>query len=253
MGEIVPPITQEYLSEEGAPLLPLRVDRLVYAVQGKRLLGEISTTIRSSATFVVGPNGAGKSLFLRLVHGLLLPTGGSIEWGALTPRTARCRQAMVFQKPVLLRRSVRANVDYALAVKGWRGAGRRECVEKVLNATGLWELRDRAARVLSGGEQQRLVLARAWVFGPCVLLLDEPTAHLDPSATRQVEQIVSRIKADGTTIIMTTHDLGQVKRLAEEVLFFHQGKLLEQETAEKFLDNPGTPEGSAFIEGELLW
>jgi tungstate transport system ATP-binding protein len=204
--------------------------------------------VAGSRTVVLGPNGAGKSVLLRLLHGLLVPTGGTIAWNAVG---ARRRQAMVFQRPVMLRRSAVANIRFALEVAGADDAERtaREAMERV----GLATLADRPARVLSGGEQQRLALARAWALKPEVLFLDEPTASLDPAATRAVEEVIAAMHAGGTTIVMTTHDIGQARRVATDVLFLHQGRLVEATPARDFFQQPQSREAAAFIKGELLW
>ena len=160
---------------------------------------------------------------------------------------------MVFQKPVLLRRSARANVEYALSVRGVAKKDARERVDRVLEATGLTAIAHRSARVLSGGEQQRLVLARAWALRPQVLFLDEPATHLDPAATAAIEDVIRQVSNAGSKIIMVTHDLGQVRRLADEVLFLHQGQLLEQAASEDFLVHAKSQEARAFVEGRLLW
>ena len=160
---------------------------------------------------------------------------------------------MVFQRPVMLRRSVAANVDYALGLRGTPRAARRPLVAEALARAGLGDVAKRPARVLSAGEQQRLALARAWAVEPEVLFLDEPTANLDPAATRAVEDMITAIHQAGATIIMTTHDLGQAHRLGEEILFLHRGHLMEQMTAETFFAGPQSAEAQAFLAGELLW
>lgn len=233
-----------------ASILPLRLERVSYGPNGHTLLHAISLTLAGdAATVVVGPNGAGKSLLLRLCHGLIPPSRGRILWA----RDAAGRQAMVFQRPVMLRRSVAANLSYPLRLLGLGRDERERRVAEALAMAGLTPLADRYARSLSGGEQQRLALARAWVRRPEVLFLDEPTANLDPAATRQVEAIVKRFRDAGTKVVMTTHDLGQARRLAEEVLFLHRGRLLEQAQAEHFFAGPSTAEACAFVRGELLW
>ncbi|HIC21091.1 MAG TPA: ATP-binding cassette domain-containing protein, partial [Gammaproteobacteria bacterium] len=196
---------------------------------------------------------AGKSILLRLCHGLLSPTTGTVRWASGSSRQQRQRQAMVFQKPVLFRRSARANVEYALSVRGVAKKDVRQRADDALEATGLTGIAHRQARVLSGGEQQRLVLARAWALRPRVLFLDEPAAHLDPAATAAIEDVIEQISNAGSKIIMVTHDLGQVRRLADEVLFLHQGQLLEQTASEDFLTHAKTQEARAFVEGQLLW
>jgi tungstate transport system ATP-binding protein len=160
---------------------------------------------------------------------------------------------MVFQHPVMLRRSAAANIDYALRLKRIPRPLRRARVREVLDDTGLTNLAQSPARNLSIGEQQRLALARAWAAAPEVLFLDEPTANLDPAATRAIEEVIGAIDLTGTKIVMTTHDLAQARRLADEIVFLHRGRLLEQLPAAEFFARPSTPEAAAFIEGRLLW
>ncbi len=230
-----------------APILPLRTENLGFRANGVAILADISLTIAAGApSIIIGPNGAGKSVLLRLLHGLLPPTTGRVIWAADATR----RHAMVFQRPVLLRRSVLANAAYPLKLAGIAtDAPARAALEMV----GLAALADRPARKLSGGEQQRLALARAAATAPDLLFLDEPCGSLDPAATRAVEDIIGTLSARGTKIVMTTHDLGQARRLAGEVLFLHHGRLLEQTPAQNFFAQPASPEASAFIRGELLW
>lgn len=232
---------------EPPSILPLRAEGLGYAPARLR---DVSLTLGPGApSLVIGPNGAGKSVLLRLLHGLLRPTEGRVAWARDLPR----RQAMVFQRPVLLRRSVLANARYGLRLAG---VGQREATERAraaLAEVGLLPLAERPARALSGGEGQRLALARAAALMPEVLFLDEPCASLDPAASRAVEEIVGRLAARGTKIVMTTHDLAQARRLAGEVVFLHAGRLLEQAPAAAFFDAPATPEAAAFLRGDLHW
>ncbi|HIF79978.1 MAG TPA: ATP-binding cassette domain-containing protein [Gammaproteobacteria bacterium] len=235
-------------------MLPLVVDGLGFSVREQWLIKDVSFSLGARGrTFIVGPNGAGKSILLKICHGLLSPTTGTVRWASGSSRQQRQRQAMVFQKPVLLRRSARANVEYALSVRGVTKKDARERVDRVLEETGLAAIAHRQARVLSGGEQQRLVLARAWALRPQVLFLDEPASHLDPAATAAIENIIQQVSNAGSKIIMVTHDLGQVRRLADEVLFLHQGQLLEQAASKDFLAHAKSQEARAFVEGQLLW
>jgi tungstate transport system ATP-binding protein len=195
------------------------------------------------STIILGANGAGKSVLMRLMHGLLAPSSGTIAWRGAG------RHAMVFQRPVMLRRSALANVSYALKL-----AGEHEVLAvDALKEVGLAHLADRPARVLSGGEQQRLALARAWALHPEVLFLDEPTANLDPSATREIETIIRAFDAAGTKIVMATHNLGQARRLGDEVIYLHQGRVVEQAPVDQFFSRPASAEAAAFIKGELPW
>ncbi|WP_246237414.1 ATP-binding cassette domain-containing protein [Halovulum dunhuangense] len=215
-------------------------------------LSDISLTVRPGRTLVVmGPNGAGKSMFLRLCHGLIAPTTGRILWASGEARPQA--QAMVLQRPVMLRRSVAANLDYPLVLAGLPRAERAARVAAALERFGLGEMADRPARLLSGGEQQRLALARAWTMRPEVLFLDEPSSSLDPSATRRIEEMIESFAADGITIVMSTHDLGQARRLARDVAFLHRGRLLESTPADAFFARPESAEARAFLAGDLIW
>lgn len=238
-------------------ILPCRFESVVYEVGGKRPVDGIDMTLEAGPrTLILGPNGAGKSLTLRLAHGLIAPTAGRIAWQnrkldgqGRGPR----RQAMVFQKPVLLRRSVAANLDYALAVHKVRGAERRRRREAALERTGLTAYAKQPARTLSGGEQQRLAMARAWALEPQVLFLDEPTASLDPAASAAIEEIVQAMHAEGCKIVMTTHDMGQARRLADEVVFLARGRVVERGPAERFFERPESPQARDFLAGKLVW
>ncbi len=233
-------------------ILPLSLDRLGYAPEGEVLVAGITLTIPPGRRLVVlGANGAGKSLFLRLCHGLIAPTSGRIGWASGEARPAA--QALVFQRPVLLRRSVAANIDYPLALRRMSSRARRAMVGRTLARFGLAPLADRPARLLSGGEQQRLALARAWAMQPQVLFLDEPCASLDPSATRIIEAMVLAFAEEGITCVMTTHDLGQARRLAQDVAFLHRGRLIEHGPAAPFFAQPQSPEARAFLAGDLVW
>ncbi|UCC15278.1 MAG: ATP-binding cassette domain-containing protein [Gammaproteobacteria bacterium] len=237
----------------GDSLLPLVLDRICYSPDGKTVLNDINLELSHGLrTVILGPNGAGKSLLLRLCHGLLKPTSGRISWAGKSAALAAARQGMVFQRPVLLRRKVADNIAHVLAAKGVRRKDRDALVLTSLENAGLAHLADRPARTLSGGEQQRLTIARACVCDPDVLLLDEPSASLDPAAARAVEELIVRIHASGTRIIMTTHDIAQARRLAEEVIFLHHGRLLEHSPAEAFFTAPRDPAAARFIRGELI-
>ncbi len=236
-----------------ASILPLRVNRLAFEAGGTRLLDDVSFDLQAGRrTVLLGPNGAGKSLLLRLCHGLLPPTSGEVRW-AIDARRAARRQAMVFQQPVMLRRSAVGNITHALAAHGVARADRLSRANAALALAGLSHAARRPARVLSGGEQQRLALARAWATEPEILFLDEPTASLDPAATRAVETLIEGFHAANTKIVMATHDLGQARRIADDILFLHKGRLLETADATTFFEKPETEEGRAFIAGELLW
>jgi tungstate transport system ATP-binding protein len=236
---------------EFATGLPIRLHRVAAAPGGAPVLSGIDLAIEAGGrTVLLGPNGAGKSTLLRVLHGLIPPSAGSIEWGKSHSRPRG--QAMVFQRPVMLRRSAAENVRYALDLAGVRGAEADARIAEALDEVGLRTLATRPARVLSGGEQQKLAFARVWALRPEVVFLDEPTASLDPAAARSVEQIVADIHARGTTIVMTTHNLVQAKRLADDILFLHAGRVTERTPAAEFFAAPRSPEAAAFLEGERL-
>jgi tungstate transport system ATP-binding protein len=235
-------------------ILPLRLESVSYEAGGKRLIDGVSLTLAAGPrTVILGPNGAGKSLLMRLCHGLISPSAGRIDWLGAGSGDARQRQAMVFQRPVMLRRSAAANIAYALKLRRVNRGERADRALRMLERTGLGGLAGQPARSLSGGEQQRLALARAWATAPEMLFLDEPTASLDPAATSAVEDIVAQMHATGTKIVMTTHDLAQARRIADEIVFLHRGRLLEQRPAAAFFAEPATQEAAAFIAGELQW
>jgi tungstate transport system ATP-binding protein len=234
-------------------ILPLILDGIVFAAGPKPLIKKITCTITSgSRTVILGPNGAGKTLLLKLCHGLIQPTAGTLRWAGPAGAAAQFHQALVFQRPVMLRRSVAANVDYPLRLRRLPSVLRRQRIAEVLARTGLARFADQPARLLSVGEQQRLALARAWALQPQVLFLDEPTASLDPAATRAVEEIIAAIHHGGTKIVMTTHDLAQARRIADEILFLHRGRLCERSEAATFFAAPRTVEATYFLEGKLV-
>ncbi len=233
-------------------MLPLVLDRVSFVANGKIIVDRLSAEIvPGPRTIILGPNGAGKSVLMRLCHGLLEPSVGRIVWHE--SGGGRGRQAMVFQRPIMLRRSVLGNVVYGLKLAGVARGERELRAMDVLEAVGLSDLAERAARVLSGGEQQRLALARAWALNPEVLFLDEPTANLDPHATRDVESIINQIGVGGTKIVMTTHNLGQARRLGDDILFLNHGRLVERSPVERFFGQPASADAAAFIRGETPW
>jgi tungstate transport system ATP-binding protein len=235
-------------------MLPLRLDGVCFAAGGRTIIDRVSLEIGAGPrTVILGPNGAGKSVLMRLCHGLLRPSAGAVIWqGAVNGARPRS-QAMVFQRPVMLRRSALANITYGLKLAGIAPGERELRARDVLEVVGLLHVAGRPARVLSGGEQQRLALARAWALNPEVLFLDEPTANLDPGAARDIENIIAAIHASGTKIIMTTHNLGQARRLGDEILFLYAGRLAERAPVAQFFRQPASPEAASFIKGELPW
>jgi len=232
---------------ERAPFV-LEARDVCVVLGGVRALDGLSLTLEPGLrTVVLGPNGAGKSVLLRTLHGLLAPTSGAVSWHRPT------RQAMVFQRPVMLRRSALANIRYALAVNGVAEPERSRRASSALARVGLSNIAHRPARVLSGGEQQRLALARAWALEPEIVFLDEPTASLDPGATAEIERVIASIAAEGTRIVMTTHNLGQARRLADEIVFIQAGKAVERTASDRFFEQPASNEARLFLQGELPW
>jgi tungstate transport system ATP-binding protein len=235
-----------------ADIFPLRARNLTVRLGENTVLQRVTLELpEGGSVAVLGANGAGKSVLLRALHGLIEPTAGEVTWNgsAWRPR----EQAMVFQRPVVLRRSALANIEYALAVNGVSGPARQRRAQEALDRVALGYIADRPARVLSGGEQQRLALARAWALSPRVLFLDEPTANLDPRAAKEVERVIGEIHASGTAIVMATHVLGFARRIADEVVLLSDGEVAERTPTERFFANPETPEGENFLQGELPW
>lgn len=224
---------------------------LVYRVGNVNLIDGIDLRMPArTLTVVMGPNGAGKSVLLRLMHGLLTPKSGEVWWGGRPlDDELRRRQAMVFQRPVLLRRSVAANINFVLRLRGNATAQRTMAL---LDEVGLADRAAQPARLLSGGELQRLALARAMALEPRVLFMDEPTASLDPAATAAIEAIVMRVHQRGTKIVLITHDLGQARRLADDVVFLNRGRLIEYTAANQFFDSPDSREASDYLAGRLI-
>jgi tungstate transport system ATP-binding protein len=235
-------------------LFPLRLRDLHFRPDGHPVLQGVDLELGGEGiTVVLGPNGSGKSVLLRMMCGLLQPSAGSIHWGERTGGVPGQGVAMVFQHPMMLRDSVVANVGLALKPLGM---GRRERIAGARAMLGRIGLADRArasARHLSGGEQQRLALGRAWLTRPRLLLLDEPTASLDPSGVEAVERIIREIRTEGTKVIMTTHNLGQATRLADDVVFLSAGQVREHAPMQRFFARPASAEARLFIKGELPW
>ena len=232
---------------------PARLEGVRLEANGHRLLDNISAELaRVPVTALLGPNGAGKSLLLRICRGLLAPTRGQILWGRRTPQELGARIGYIPQHPVMLRRSVGANIAYAVRHCGIDRRERSQAVDTILEQMHLTRLRAANAHTLSGGERQRVAIARAWSQRPAALLLDEPAAHLDPAAAAAVEQAIRTIRDAGTRIVLCTHDLHQARRLAHEIVFLHRGQLLEQAPGHEFFDHPKTAEAARFLAGDLL-
>src|SRR5262245_30600416 len=244
-----PSIMRDERMRDRPTILPMAFENVAFATGGRSIVSDISFCIEAGPpTLLVGPNGAGKTTLIKLAMGLLIPSAGRIV--PAQPALACPRSAIVFQKPVMLRRSVLNNVMFALTAAG-READATTALG-LLERVGLGALADRAARRLSGGEQQRLALARALARDPAVLFLDEPTASLDPAATKAVEDIVGAAAAGGVKIVMATHDLGQARRLAGDIIFVVSGRVVERASAAAFFTSPGTEQARSFLAGDLV-
>ncbi len=233
-------------------IFPLTLQGATVQRRGRVLLGPMDLQLRAGGfTVVLGPNGAGKTTLLRVMHGVERLSAGSAGW-AVTDRAAREKQSFVFQTPILLRRSVAENLTYPLRLKR---RGRAECQAQALNwATriGLQDALSLPARRLSGGEKQKLALARALITDPDVLFLDEPTANLDGRSKREIEVLLQAAHAGGTTIVMATHDLGQARRLARDVVFLLRGQIQDQGPASALFDGARSAEFTRFIQGDIV-
>jgi len=233
-------------------LFPLRVRGATTWRYGKRLVGPVDLDLDGSGTCVIiGPNGSGKTTLMRLLHGIARLHKGEIAWACDTA-TARNAQAFVFQRPVLLRRSVWDNIAYPLVMRGMPKSASRKAAQVWATRLGLETVLAQPAAVLSGGEQQKLALARALIFAPKALFLDEPTAALDGRATREIEAVLTEAQAAGTGLILSTHDMGQARRLAHQVVFMLHGRVHETGPAAKFFTAPKTPEAAAFLNGDIV-
>jgi tungstate transport system ATP-binding protein len=254
MLDQIPPNGSKTSVNGHGPLLPLELRGLAYEANGKRVIDDLDLTIEEPGiTVIMGPNGAGKSVLLRLIHGLIAPAAGEVRWGGrcLDRELAR-RQAMVFQKPVLLRRSAAGNIWHALGLRGVARVQRATRVGDALKLAGLENSAATPARVLSGGQQQRLCLARALSLEPDVLLLDEPTASLDPASTLAIEELLIDAQRRGLKIIVVTHDVGQARRLAREIIFLHHGRIVDHQPAKNFFERPCSDTARTFLTGGLV-
>jgi len=232
--------------------LPIRFESVTIDAGAHRILDCVSLIIKSGPpTLLIGPNGSGKTTFLRAAMGLLSPSQGQLTWDGAAD-VPPVRRAMVFQRPVMLRRTAAGNIRYALKAANIPKERHEARIAELLALVGLADIASRPARRLSGGEQQRLALARALARDPTVLFLDEPTASLDPAATKAVEDIVRAIANRGIKVVMATHDLGEARRLAGDIVLLHRGRVVETGDADTFFRSPKTGEAKTFIAGELL-
>ena len=233
-------------------ILPLTLQEIMVKRRGKHILGPVSLTLQGTGiSVVVGPNGGGKTTLLRAMHGLDRISAGHKAW-AVSDAQAHVAQSFVFQAPIMMRRNVRDNIAYPLVLRAVNRRDARAAADVWAARVGLGSAVLRAATVLSGGEKQKLALARALVTAPQVLFLDEPCANLDGHATQEIEAILHAACADGTRIVMSTHDLGQARRLADEVLFVHAGQVVEILPAAAFFAGPASAQAAAFLNGDLV-
>ena len=238
-----------------APVFDLRAASVHFGQPARavRALTEVTLQIKQGERVaLVGANGCGKSTLLRLLHGLAQPTAGQMH------SAPGVRQAMLFQKPHLMRLSVQANIALGLWLRGLPWGKAKTQAHAALARVGLTALAQRSARQLSGGQQQRVAMARAWALQPQVLLLDEPTASLDPHAKREVESLIEEFAngPDAMTLIFASHNLGQVKRLASRVIYLELGRVLADLPVDDFFSGPllqqQYPAAHLFVKGELV-
>lgn len=233
-------------------ILPLRLSGIEVRRAGRTILGPLDLDVEDSGPLVVlGPNGSGKSTLLRVCHGITRPTKGSANW-TVARAEADLAQAFVFQTPILLRRTALENVAYPLTLRQEGKKNARSKALQMLDDVGLSDLATLRANVLSGGEKQKLALARALVTRPEVLFLDEPTASLDGRSTREIEAILTKAQTNGTKLVMATHDLGQARRIAAHIVFLLNGKIVETRPAKDFFDGPETQAAQAFLKGDIV-
>ncbi len=232
--------------------LPLMLEDVSLLAREVTILDHVTLSFAAGApTMLVGPNGSGKSSLMRIAMGLVPPSSGRVTYGGRSD-VPPVRRAIVFQRPVMLRRTASGNLRYALAAAGMPRAERDAAAQELLDRVGLGALSDRPARRMSGGEQQRLAIARALAKEPEILFLDEPTASLDPAATKATEDIIAGIAARGIKIVMATHDLGEARRLGGEIVLMNRGRIVEVADTQTFFNSPATDAARRFVAGELL-
>lgn len=233
-------------------ILPLTLTKTVAKIGGKTLVGPVDLTINPKGfTIVMGPNGSGKTTLLRLMHGLQRVGAGQVSWN-VPEEAAQCKQAYVFQTPIMMRRTVVDSIAFPLVLRGVKKTKARQQAAEWATRFGLGDALQRSAPVLSGGEKQKLSLARALISKPDILFLDEPCANLDGRVTREIEIILQETQQAGTRIVMATHDMGQAKRLASDVIFMLKGSVHEAATAKDFFNGPQTREAQGFLIGDIV-
>ena len=233
--------------------LPVRMDNVSYSVQGTTLINQFSLDIHTSDTSIIlGHNGSGKSLLLKLLHGVIHPSTGKITWDDEQPYTNQYWRTLLLQRPTFFNQSIEFNIEFVLRIAGIAKNEYKQRCEHALNICGLSHLSKRNTASLSGGELQKVSLARAWVLKPSVILLDEPTVALDPPSVKSFENIIEQFEQSGVKVIMTTHDLAQARRLAKDIVFIDKGRMIEQSSANDFFAGPESNQAQSFISGELL-
>jgi len=232
-------------------ICPIKIKNLSISINDRFILNNINCQINNkSITAILGPNGAGKSLLLQTINGLIPVSNGEITYNLRQlDDNIRKQQAMVFQNPTLLRRTVLGNMEFVNNIN--KNTNMLD-VNYILKKVGLEAYNDKPARLLSGGEKQRLSLARALLIQPKLLLLDEPTANLDPYSLKLIEDLILEENSNGTTIILITHDMSQAKRLASDIIFINKGRVLEQTNSHIFFKEPKTIESKKYLAGEIL-
>ncbi len=236
--------------EKNINCLPIYIKDLSLILDERKILSSLNLSINSDdVTVIMGPNGAGKSIFLKILNGILTPTSGYITWNNKKQFSDTINtQAFVFQKPILLRRSVIANLDYMDSVLGNK---KKISKDRLLEIVQLKKQKNQPARMLSLGEQQRLSLIRSLMLRPNLLLLDEPTANLDPASTKIIEDIILNLKMMGIKIIFVTHNILQAKRIADEIIFLNEGKMVEHLNKQEFFSNSKSIEVQNYLNGIL--
>ena len=234
------------------PLLPLKMENVSVRRAGKTILGPITLQLADEGvSILLGPNGSGKTTLLKTMHGVERPNTGTLQWN-VGAEDARLRQAFVFQSPTILRRSVLDNIAYPLTLRGVKRAEARDRAEAFAARVGLTRVLDQHGMVLSGGEKQKLALARALILEPDLLFLDEPCANLDGRATRDIEEILLAVRSEGTRVVMSTHDLGQARRLGDEIWFLHAGQIKETTPKDQFFLEAQSETARSYLRGDLL-
>ena len=236
--------------EKNINCLPIYIKDLSLILDERKILSSLNLSINSDdVTVIMGPNGAGKSIFLKILNGILTPTSGCITWNNKKQFSDTLNtQAFVFQKPILLRRSVIANLDYMDSVLGYK---KKISKDRLLEIVQLKKQKNQPARMLSLGEQQRLSLIRSLMLRPNLLLLDEPTANLDPASTKIIEDIVLNLKMMGIKIIFVTHNILQAKRIADDIIFLNEGKMVEHLDKQEFFSNSKSFHVQNYLNGKL--